>query len=400
MACCSDSKGVIYLPALIDCHVHFREPGFVHKGDMLSEGSAALAGGISVACDMPNTFPPTQTIHELSRKVERASASGCPIRLFFFFGATEKSHLAELEALWTQSAHETLKAHCCGLKLYLDNSTGDLKSSDDVTEAAFELCGRLDIPLVAHCEHSATNDSKGKEIPYSGPASHSLRRPPESEQRSIAQAIRLAVQHHTPLHIAHLSTQEGLEAIRQSRRDHAGLRLSCEVTPHHLFLSTEDYSCCGSRAKVNPPVRDVHHAERLWEGVLDGTIDCIATDHAPHTLREKEDVSEEQQPPSGMPGVELVVPLLLTVVAGSWPHPNAPIPATLMQTRKLTVKRVQEMLHDNPNKIFRLGVGKEKVKNIAFDVEQEWVVEEAALHSKCGWTPYKGWKLKGKVICK
>ncbi|KEG08648.1 putative dihydroorotase [Trypanosoma grayi] len=378
------------LPTLVDCHVHFREPGFEHKADMRSEAEAAHAGGIGVVCDMPNTMPPTQTIGAFADKVRRAAAvaSLCDIR--FFFGATAHAHLQELEALWTLPEHEGLKRRCAGLKLYLDNSTGNLKSSADVTEAAFALCGKHGIPLVAHCEHAAHNNEACALHQYTGPASHSLRRPAHSEAASITNAIELARRHGTRLHIAHLSTGDGLDHVRRARAE--GVCVTAEVAPHHLFLTTEDYSCCGARVKVNPPVRPPEHHERLWEGILDGTIDCIGTDHAPHTLQEK---SDDANPPSGMPSLELVVPLLLTVCAGQWPHPTAPRPRAL-ETRSLTVDDIVRLMHTNPNRIFDLGLT--NATGRTFDVTTEWVVDESKLKSKCRWSPYANWRLVGKAL--
>lgn len=433
MSICTDagrSHSVGRFPSLVDCHVHFREPGLTHKADMQSEGQAALAGGVSIVCDMPNTSPATQTIEALRDKVNRAK-DHCPCRIYFFFGATALTHLDELVALWTQREHEDLKQHCCGLKLYLDNSTGDMKASDQVTNKAFEICGRLDIPLVAHCEHADLNAEAAAAHPYTNPFSHSLRRPPSSEVKSILEAVTLAKKFQTPLHIAHLSTADGLEAVKAARKECPSLRLTCEVTPHHLFLTVEDYGCCGTRIKVNPPIRDAAHAEALWSGLLEGHIDCIATDHAPHTREEKglthntagggctschtTDIIATQ-PPSGMPGVELVVPLLLTVMGGKWPHPTAAVPVALSaygvtswaagerrskSKSAATARVLQELLlrtmHTNPVRIFRLSVDSQPSQSFAFNFMEEWCVEESLLRSKCGWSPYQGWKLLGKV---
>ncbi|KPI82957.1 putative dihydroorotase [Leptomonas seymouri] len=395
-------KGVmVQLPPLIDCHVHFREPGLEHKADIASESTAAYYGGISAVCDMPNTNPPTQSIAALADKVARAKATahaGC--RLFFFFGATAEEHLKELEELWTNPAHADLKTHCCGLKLYLDNSTGNMKSSLEVTEKAFELCGRLQIVLVAHCEQSQINDAAAAQHPYVEPASHSLRRPAESEAASVQEAIALARKHRTPLHLAHVSTAQSIDAVRATRQADPTLQLTCEVTPHHLFLTTEDYSCCGARVKVNPPVRPPQHPEALWAGLLDGTVDCIGTDHAPHTLGEKETTAPPAQPPSGMPAIEVVVPLLLTVVAGHWPHPSAPRPTALAEAaqrgRTLNIDDVVRVLHTSPNRIFNLR--EPSTPHRTFDLSCQWTVTGTELHSKCGWSPFEGWKLQGRAV--
>ncbi|CAD2212695.1 dihydroorotase [Angomonas deanei] len=390
----SQAGNITTFPPLVDCHVHFREPGLEAKADMVSESEAAFFGGIGAVCDMPNTNPPTQTVATFADKVERSKRCSDKCLLYFFFGATKDEHLKELEQLWCDPQHAALKSHCSGLKLYLDNSTGDLKSSKSVTESAFELCGRLRIPLVAHCEQSDINNKASEETPYTDVSTHSVRRPAESEVSSIAEAVEMGLKYNTPLHIAHLSTEGGLNIVRETRRQHPNFHLTCEVAPHHLFLTTEDYTCCGARVKVNPPVRPKKHHEALWAGVLDGTVDCIGTDHAPHLLSEKDN---KENPPSGMPAIEVVVPLLLSVVAGRWPHPTAPCPAALKDAaKKLTLNRIAELMHTNPVKIFGLRV--DGLKSRQFDLSREWEVVEQELHSKCKWSPYNGWKLLGKAV--
>ncbi|CAM37698.1 putative dihydroorotase [Leishmania braziliensis MHOM/BR/75/M2904] len=399
----SSAPAVIQLPPLIDCHVHFREPGLEHKANIATESTAAYHGGITAVCDMPNTIPPTQSIAALADKVARAKATAhTHCHLFFFFGATAEAHLQELEELWTNPAHAELKTHCCGLKLYLDNSTGNMKSSQPVVEKSFETCGRLQIVLVTHCEESQINEAAAAQHPYDGPASHSLRRPAESEVASVQEAIALARNYRTPLHLAHVSTAQSLDLVRQARAADPTLHLTCEVTPHHLFLTTGDYSCCGARLKVNPPIRPPQHHEALWAGLLDGTVDCISTDHAPHTIAEKDHCGAAAQPPSGMPSIEVVVPLLLTVVAGQWPHPTAPKPSTLaaaeQQGRPLVVDDVVRLLHTNPNRIFQLR--QPHTPDRIFDLQCEWTVHGKDLHSRCQWSPYEGWRLRGRAMAK
>lgn len=377
------------LPALIDCHVHFREPGLEHKADMASEGLAARHGGIRTVCEMPNTKPGTHTIAAFADKVQRAArvADVCDIR--FYFGAVASEHIAELEALWTKPEHAELKKRCSGLKLYLDNSTGDMKADESVVDEAFAACGRLGIPLVAHCECSCTNNAAAAKHPASSVAAHSDRRPPESEVKSISDAITKAEKHRTLLHVAHLSTAGGLQAVRDAKL--RGLPVTCEVTPHHLFFTTADYPDYQAFLKVNPPIR-THERDMLWEGLMDGTIDCVATDHAPH-LREEKALGAEA--PSGMPGVEVVLPLMISVVAGHWPNPNsAPPPALAADgARKLTFEDLARLMFENPNKIFNLRCDNASAIEVTTDGER--ILRHEDMHSKCGWTPYHGWKLHG-----
>ncbi|HLD71110.1 MAG TPA: hypothetical protein VI873_00665, partial [Candidatus Peribacteraceae bacterium] len=284
------SKTILF-PQLIDCHVHFREPGLEHKGTMTTEAASAKAGGVGTVCEMPNTIPPTVTVAAFAEKVRRAEKiKDCDIR--FFFGVTEKKHLIALRNIWIKNDHalKQLKRRCAGVKMYLDHSTGNQKAASDVIDDAFALCGELDIPLVAHCEDAEINQAlwdRDIPVPQGLPSIvvHSLKRPPESEEKSIEFAIELARKHKTKFHVAHLSTAKGLDLVRKAKRE--GVSVTCEVAPHHLFLTMDDYETLGTLGKMNPPMRSAEDRDALWAGIADGTVDCIATDHAPHTLEEK-----------------------------------------------------------------------------------------------------------------
>jgi dihydroorotase len=376
----------LILPGLIDCHVHCREPGLTHKGDFQSETRAALAGGVTMICDMPNTVPPTVTVAALKDKIVRTSEiKDCAVR--FFFGVAKMSHVEELKKAWNDP---TLRPFLCGVKVYLDHSTGDQKASFDVVEAAFKICGELHIPVSCHCEDpginaAATMENKRKDI-----AAHSIVRPPESEQVAVGTAIELVRKYGTQLHIAHLSTEGGAGCVRRAKKE--GLPVTCEVAPHHLFLTTDDYETLGTLGKMNPPLRSMEHRDALWEAIADRTIDCIATDHAPHLLEEKTRNVEPLQAPSGVPGVETMLPLLLTVAAGKWPHPTSKAPDTA-----LDMGDIRRLCYENPNRIFSLG-REDGDAEIEIDPAQDWVICGKDLHSKCGWTPYEGWNVRGKAV--
>ncbi|MBI3331910.1 dihydroorotase family protein [Candidatus Peregrinibacteria bacterium] len=381
-----DAKGKLIMPGLIDCHVHFREPGLTHKGDMQSESAAAVAGGVTTVCEMPNTIPPTVTVAALADKVRRAHAiKHCDIR--FFMGVTEAAHLLAVRDVWIGSSAELkrLKKKCAGVKIYLDHSTGNQKIAGGVIHEVFKLCGELRIPLIAHCEDEKANAEAMKKIvgpKYFGPtifpaSLHSEARPPESEARAIEFAIGLARKYKTPFHVAHLSTAQGVDLVRRAKRE--GLAVTCEVAPHHLFLTTDDYKTLGTLAKMNPPLRSHEHQKALWNGIEDGTVDCIATDHAPHTIKEKQS-GDPLKAPSGVPGVETMLPLLLT---------------------KLQPSNVVRLCFEHPNKIFNLGkkgITEGTPANlIMVDPKKEWTIEGKKLHSKCRWTPYEGWKVHGEI---
>ncbi|MFA6523753.1 MAG: dihydroorotase family protein [Candidatus Peribacteraceae bacterium] len=385
-----EAAGWLLLPGLIDCHVHLREPGLTHKGDMETETRAALHGGVTTVCDMPNAVPPTVTIGALKEKIKLAKRiKDCDIR--FFFGVAEMAHIEDLGKVWED---EDLRKHLVGAKLFLDHSTGDLKASPETVAEAFRVCGDLGIPLTAHCENPGLNAAADKANKRTDIAAHSIVRPPESEEVAVRGAIELAKKYGTKLHIAHISTVQGVECVREAKA--AGLPVTCEVAPHHLFLTTDDYATLGTLAKMNPPLRTAEHRDALWAGIEDGTIDCIATDHAPHTLEEKE-TSEALKAPSGVPGVEVMLPLLLTVAARGWPHP-----ATKRPPIHLDKEDIVRLCFENPNQIF--GLKKHPVSEgrkadcILVDSDEEWTIRGKELHSKCKWTPYEGWLVRGKVV--
>ena len=415
-----DATDLLIFPGLIDCHVHFREPGNTDAEDMESGAASAIAGGVTTVCDMPNTNPPTCTREALADKIERAKRiEGCDIR--FFFGITQMSHLKELESVDTNDI--------CGVKLYFDHSTGDQKANEDVIEEAFELCAKKNLTVVCHAEDAEINAAAKKLVRQDVIEAHSLNRPVASEVKAIKDAIALSKKHGTHLHIAHLSTSDGLDLVKKAKAE--GVNVTCEVAPHHLFLSVDDYETLGTLAKMNPPLRTRDHCEALMKGVIDGSVDCIATDHAPHTLKSKQS-ENPMEAPSGVPGVETMLPLLLN--AGIEPQ------------------RILSLCFTLPNRIFNLGktclpavapsrsptststkfeeykeerrLGKPEVqvgkpadltlvnpglpaiappktaltKKSGAEAGQSWRIHEKDLKSKCGWTPYEGWKVTGRVV--
>jgi dihydroorotase len=407
-----DATGLLLFPGIIDCHVHFREPGLTQKGDMRSESRAAIRGGVTTVCDMPNTIPPTVTVAALADKVRRAEGLGTRnselenFDIRFFFGITEEAHLRTLQELWTGTSNELerLKSQCCGVKLYLDHSTGNQKIEGGIVEDVFRACADMRIPLVAHCEDAEMNKKLTEANAAKDIAAHSDLRPPESEEKAIAFAIGLARKYGTQFHCAHLSTKQGLALVAQAKKD--GLSVTCEVAPHHLFLSVDDYPALGTLAKMNPPLRTKDHCEALLSGLTDGTVDCIATDHAPHTLAEKKN-EDPLKAPSGVPGVETMLPLLLTLASGCLPHGqrmgtrNSLLRQGFGGQAELGTRDIVRLCFENPNRIFSLGkknITEGAPANIVIvDAREEWMLSGADLHSKCGWTPYEGWNVQGRV---
>lgn len=376
-----NAADLLVMPGLIDCHVHFREPGHEEKGNIESESRSARYGGVRTACDMPNTNPPTVTKEAFADKVSRrAKTHHCDLR--FFFGITQKEHIEELKSVY---ADEALRPFLAGVKLYLDHSTGNQKIEEALISDALSACAELGIVAVAHCEDPHMNaeamDRYGGS--YVDVEAHSRVRPPEAEEASVASAIEAAHSVGAHLHVAHLSTAGALSHVRSAKRD--GVTVTCEVTPHHLLLGVEDYEALGTLAKMNPPLRTKEHRDALWEGIADRTIDCVSTDHAPHTYEEKQ-VKPPLTAPSGVPGVETMLPLLLTIAAGS---------------DALSYSDIVRLCFENPNQIFSLKkdpieIGKSP-EWILVDPKKTWEISAKSLHAKCGWTPFEGWIAKGKV---
>lgn len=371
--------------------MHFREPGFEHKGTMQSEAAAAHAGGVLTVCEMPNTNPPCVTVDALKQKIAIADeVTDCDIR--FFFGITEAAHIEEFRTAWNDPE---CRRRLCGVKLYLDHSTGNQKVDGGIVEEIFMLCSELGAPLVAHCEDPEINSAAARLIyekageDTTDVSLHSLMRPAASEAAAITYGIALAKKHGTNLHIAHLSTAQGIDLVRQAKKD--GVSVTCEVAPHHLFLTIEDYDQLGPLVKMNPPLRPLQDRDALWEGIADGTVDCIATDHAPHTLEEKQS-GNPLAAPSGVPGVQTMLPLLLTVASGNWPHPTSTPPLSISTFQHFNISK---LCFENPNRIFSLNASSED--RIEIDMDMEWTIKAADLHSKCGWTSFEGWKVVGNV---
>jgi len=323
---------VLTLPGLIDPHVHLREPGGTHKEDFDSGTAAALAGGFTAVLAMPNTRPPLTDGPSLSLAKDPARRKArCDYALFLGAGAG--------------NAHEasSLAGRVCGLKMYLDQTYGPLRLDDLGAMQAHMSSWPAARPIAVH-----------------------------AEGRSLAAAILLASLVERPLHVCHVSQRDEILLIRAARE--RGLRVTCEVTPHHLFLTEEDIPRLGDgRGEVRPRLASARDRAALWENL--DVIDCFATDHAPHTLAEK----DGENPPPGFPGLETALGLLLTAVGEG----------------RLTIEDLVRRMHTNPRRIFGLPEQPETI--IEADPDQEWEVRASEMHTRCGWTPFEGMRLRGKV---
>jgi dihydroorotase-like cyclic amidohydrolase len=323
----------IRLPGLIDPHVHTREPGATHKEDWDTVTSAALAGGYTTILAMPNTSPPVTDAVTLALARQAAQARArCDFGLHLGAGADNVRSAA------------SLASQVAGLKLYLDQTYGPLRLSDvaDV-DAHFDRWPHQQ-PLLCHAEGT-----------------------------SLAAVLGLAWLHQRPVHICHVSRQIEVALIRRARE--RGLAVTCEVTPHHLFLTEEDIPAIGpSRSEVRPCLATTADRDALWEALRLGIVDCIATDHAPHTLVEK----DGQSPPPGFPGLETALALMLSA----------------MQAGRLSQERLVALMYTNPARIFRLQAQPESW--IEVDLESRW--EARTVYSRASWTPFAGMTLTGRVV--
>ncbi len=368
-----DATGLFLLPGLVDCHVHLRDPpGLDGKEDFFTGTTAALAGGVTTVMDMPNTIPPTTSARALEEKAKIAqSKAACDYALHF--GATA-GNAAE---------SRLVEKSVAGKKIFLGATSFATALGDEGLEEHF----RFPKPVLVHAEDAAIVSHNEEEIgkklgPYATAQVHNSVRPPEAAAKAVSKAIALALKTRCHLHVCHASTAGELELVRQARS--RGVNVTCEATPHHLFLNEEATEKLGNFSKVNPPLRSQADVEALWRGIADGTIDCIATDHAPHERKEKERGYWEA--PSGVPGLETMLPLLLDACS----------------KKKMALEKIAELCSYNPALKFGLrhkgGVGKGKDADfVLVSLREETVVEEDALYTKCGWSPFAGMRLAGRI---
>jgi len=371
-----EARGQYLLPGIIDDQVHFREPGLTHKGDIASESRAALAGGITTFMEQPNTNPQTVTIQRLEDKFSRASQTSFANYSFLFGGTND--NLEEIKRLD--------KFACSGIKLFLGSSTGNmLVDNEEVLERIFR---NTEMVISTHCEDEATirrnlalhKERYGEDIPV---ALHPVIRSEEACYLSSSKAIALAKSTGARLHVFHLSTGKETDLFQ----NHIPLKekkITSEVCIHHLWFSDNDYGDKGTLIKWNPAVKQASDREQLWEALLDDRIDVIATDHAPHTMQEKDNVYTKA--PSGGPLVQHALPAMLE----KW-----------KEGRISLEKLVQKMCH-NPAILFQIE-GRGFIREgyfadlVLVDSDSPWKVSSDTILYKCGWSPFEGSTFSSKI---
>ena len=360
-----DAQGLTLLPGVIDPQVHFREPGLEYKEDLFTASCACAKGGITSFLEMPNTRPPTISQAELDEKLERASQK-CLVNYGFFIGATS-DNLADLLTV----------TPVCGIKIFMGSMGGKLLVDQEASlDAIFSQGKRL---IAVHAEDQARiNQRRQKFAGIHDPAVHSQIQDNQTALLATKLVLKLSEKYQRRLHILHMSTGDEADLLREHKPDW----VTAEVTPQHLLLNTSAYEKIGTLAQMNPPLRTPHDNEVLWQALHDGVIDFIATDHAPHLLKEK--AQQYPNTPSGMPGVETSLPLMLTAaVEGKCTIPQV---ANWMSTAVAQAYGI-------PNKgMIAPGYDADLV---LVDVNKYRPVLREELLTKCGWSPFEGWNLTG-----
>ncbi len=365
-----DATGLTVLPGCIDTQTHFREPGSTDTEDLATGSRAAIVGGITSVFEMPNTNPATTNKAEFQRKIDLAKN-----RMYcnhaFYFGATptNQSELADLKGL----------DGCCGVKLFAGSSTGTLlvHKEEDI-EKVFESTSKI---VAVHSEDEDILNLRKKLREKGNVHSHPIWRDEECAISSTRKIVKIAKRLGKKAHILHITTKQEIDFLSQNKGD-----ITFEITPQHLTMFAPDcYDKLGTYAQMNPPIRDKSHYDRLWYAVRNNYNDTIGSDHAPH-LRVNKD-KEYPDTPSGMPGVQTLLPVMLN-------HVN---------DEKLTLVQLMNLVCENPAKIFGI-IGKGYIKKnydadfTIVDMNKIIEIKNEKIESKCGWSPFNGYKFKGTPV--
>lgn len=362
-----DGSHFLALPALIDPHVHFRTPGLEYKEDWKTGAKSAVAGGYTTVFDMPNTVPATVTQDRLTEKRklidQQLSEVGLPLHYELFFGA-DKNHFDEIVKI---------QKDVIGIKIFMGTSTGDLLMDDESSlHAIFALAAQFDLLIAVHAEDEVLIQHNRAQFQGSEFKLHSYIRTPEVAAKAVELALNLAELYRVRLYLLHISSRLELNLIAAAKQ--RGVPVFVETCPHYLFLSDEDYAHLAGRAQMNPALRSKADQADLWRALNEGLIDTIGSDHAPHTLEEKS--RSYGQCPSGVPGIQTTLPLLLNAY-----HEG-----------RLSLEKIVALTHEHPRRIFNQV---ERDEWVIVDLNQERTVRAQSLYSKAGWSPFEGLVLKG-----
>jgi len=374
-----DARGLHVLPGAIDVHVHFRDPGYPHKEDFASGTAAAAFGGVTTVFDMPNTIPPTGTADVLAAK-QKMAAEKAHVD-FGLYGLLGEDTIGNVPAL--------IDGGAIGFKLYMGNTFGKIPSpSTGAMLEAFETVAPTGKRISLHAETNSIMERRETQLRAAGRTealAHIASRPAVVAVEAVSRAAILAEWTGARIHVLHISSAEELRPLREAKA--RGVDVTGETCPHYLMLSTEDYARLGGVIRVNPPVREAKNQEPLWAAIADGTIDLIATDHAPHAIEEKTR-NDIWTVDAGFPGVETQMPLMLTAVNAG----------------RMSICDYVRLASAAPAKIWGLYPQKGVIQpgadaDIALvDLETEWAIDDAKLQSRAKITPWNGRRVRGLPV--
>ena len=362
-----DATDKIVLPGIIDTQVHFREPGSTDREDLESGSRAAVLGGVTSVFEMPNTNPPTSNLIEFNKKLDLAK-NRMHCNYAFYFGATPENvdQLAKLKGL----------EGCCGVKLFAGSSTGKLLVDKEIDIE--KVISNSDRIVSIHSEDEEILNLRKKFIKEGDVHSHPEWRNAECAMSSTRRVVKIAERYNKQIHVLHVTTKEEVDFLAMHKKN-----VTFEITPQHLTLYAPDcYDKLGSFAQMNPPIRKKEHYDRLWVAVKNSVVDVLGSDHAPHSKEDKN--KKYPASPSGMPGVQTILPIMLN-------HIN---------NEKLSLDQLVKLMCENPCKIFgikRKGYLKEgyDADLTIIDMNKSVTIKNEMIASKCGWTPFDNYKVKG-----
>lgn len=370
-------KNLLVLPGLIDVHVHLRDEGKAYKEDFYSGTAAAAAGGITTVLDMPNNRPVTMSVEALRRRMKIAERK---ILVNVGFYSEFPKNMKEAE--------EIIREGAVAFKLFMGEQIGGLNiDNDHALLEAFEIVSSLKVPVAVHAEDKTTLKKVEDELKRNNcnDVEAFLKAHSENvEVTAVKRLLKIAEQTNVHVHFCHISTENGLKAIIGGKK--SGIKITCEATPHHLFLSVDGLRRIGMLALATPPIREKHHIAALWNGIRNGWIDILASDHAPHTLGEKK-AESVWDVKAGVPGLETTLPLLLTEV----------------KYGRLSITDLVRLMSKNPAEVFGLkGRGSLKGGNtadlIVVDLDRKYRIDASKFHSKAKYSPFDGSRVEGKPV--
>ncbi|MEM2099492.1 MAG: dihydroorotase family protein [Candidatus Bathyarchaeia archaeon] len=366
-------KGLLALPGMIDAHVHLRDEEKAYKEDFYTGTAAAAAGGVTTVLDMPNNAPVTMSAAALRNRMRLAERKTL-VKIGFY--SEFPRNIDEVTSIVAEGA--------IAFKLFTANQIGGLNINDDQElQSAFRKISELGVPVAVHAEDKATITAVEEKLKSkrSDAAAFLEAHSEQAELKAIQRLLKLTSQIGILLHFCHITTQSSLDTVEDAKK--AGRRVTCEVTPHHLLLSNEDFIRCGSSLAVMPPLRSGNHIAALWKGIVTGNVDIIGSDHAPHSWEEKA-TRNIWNAKVGVPGLETTLPLMLTMV----------------KKNRLTLADLIRLFSEKPAEIFnlkdcgKLAQGK-KADLVVVDLNRKCKIDAAKFHSKAKYSPFEGWEVQG-----